>query len=135
LGWGNVYTESMASRLLCFGTNGVTVFQGARIGISKQLRTSYASFSIGVHFFAYRINLATKTLYANLIFQNSKRLMQNSHEFINKSPKKLSEFFKLVDVIEIKGLWLLQNVATRWISLLELHWRILLNFIWKMHVD
>jgi hypothetical protein len=64
--------------------------------------------------------------------------MQKVHTFFNKSPKRLLEFFKLVEVIETKGLQPLQNAGTRWISLLEPLWKILSEYrmlIWKMHTD
>lgn len=45
--------------------------------------------------------------------------MQKCWTFVNHSPKRLSEFKNLVEVIETKGLRPLKNVATRWVLLLE----------------
>jgi hypothetical protein len=106
--------------------------------VTKQLQTSYAPFSIGVHCFAHRVNLAARTLSVNMIFQNSERLMQKAHAFFKRSPKQLSEFFKLIEVIETEGLRPLQNVATRWVFLLKPLQRILSKYrtlIWKLYVD
>jgi hypothetical protein len=49
-------------KLFCFGANGVISFQGTKIGLTKQINTNYAPFSIGVHCMAHRCNLAFKTL-------------------------------------------------------------------------
>jgi hypothetical protein len=64
--------------------------------------------------------------------------MQRAHTFFNRSPKRLSEFQKLAEVIETKGLRPLQNITTRWISLLEPLRRILSEYctlIVKMTAD
>jgi hypothetical protein len=43
-----VGVDDISSKLLSFRANGVTVFQGARIGVTKQLQTQYTPFMIGV---------------------------------------------------------------------------------------
>jgi hypothetical protein len=64
-----VGVDDISSKLLSFRANGVTVFQGARIGVTKQLQTKYTPFMIGVHSFAHRVNLAARTLSSNSVFQ------------------------------------------------------------------
>jgi hypothetical protein len=128
----------LSSRLLCFGADGVTVFQGARTGVTVQLAQKYAPFSIGVHCMAHRVNLAARTLSSTEVFQSTEKLMAKAHAFFNHSPKRLSEFQKLADVIDTKGLRPLKNVATKWVSLLEPLRRILSEYctlIAKMHQD
>jgi hypothetical protein len=106
--------------------------------VTKKLHTKYAPFSIGVHCFAHHVDLAARTLFANTIFQNNEKLVQKAYVFFNRSPKRLSEFEKLFEVIETKGLRPLQNVATCWVFLLDPLWRILNEYrtlIVKMHSD
>jgi hypothetical protein len=50
---GDVGTNDIAEKLLCFGTDGVTVFQGSKTGVTKQLQTKYMPFMTGVHCFAH----------------------------------------------------------------------------------
>jgi hypothetical protein len=76
---GGVHAESMVSRLHCFGVDGMTISQGTRTSVTKQLQTSYASFSIEVHCFAHRVNLAAKTFFANLIFLKYSILIWKMH--------------------------------------------------------
>ena len=78
---GDVGSKDLGEKLLCFGAHGITVFQGARTSVTKQLHTKYAPFSIGIHCFAHRVNLAGRTLSTNTIFQNSEKLMQKAYAF------------------------------------------------------
>ena len=128
----------IASKLLSFGANGVMVFKGAMTSITKQLQMKHALFMIGIHCFAHRMNLALRSLSWNFIFQQSKKLIQRIYMFFNKSPKHLSEFHKLIDMIETKGLKPFQNVQTKWISLLEPLQRFLSEYktlIIKLHTN
>jgi hypothetical protein len=124
--------------LLCFGADGVTVFEGARTGVTVQLAQKHAPFSIGIQCMAHRVNLVARTLSSTEVFQKAEKLMAKAHAFFNHSPKRLAEFQKLADVIDTKGLRPLKNVATRWVSLLDPLRRILSEyrtFIAKMHQD
>jgi hypothetical protein len=58
----------IVSKLLSFGEDGVTVFEGAKTGVTKQLQTKHVSFMIGVHCFAHCVNLAVRMLSSNFIF-------------------------------------------------------------------
>jgi hypothetical protein len=64
-----VGTEEIKSKLLSFGVDGITIFQGARTSVAKQLQTKDALFMVGVHCFAHCVNLAARTLSSNSIFQ------------------------------------------------------------------
>ena len=45
--------------------------------------------------------------------------MKSWHAYFKLSPKMHLQFVKLVELVETKGLKLLKNVKTRWISLIE----------------
>jgi hypothetical protein len=135
---GGIDLGDIARKLLCFGADGVTVFQGTRTRVTMQLQQKVAPFSIGVHCATHRVNLAAKTLSALTIFQNSEKLMARTHAFFNHSPKRLVEFQKVVEIIETKRLRPLKNVATRWMSLLKPLRRLLGEYqtlMAKMHAD
>jgi hypothetical protein len=40
----------ITKKLLCFGVDGVSTFQGIKIGVTKQINTNYSPFYIGVHY-------------------------------------------------------------------------------------
>ena len=46
-------------------------------------------------------------------------LLKSSHAYFKHSPKRHLEFVKLAKLMETKGLKLLKNVKTRWVSLIE----------------
>jgi hypothetical protein len=53
---------ALSKTLLCFGADGVSTFQGAKIGVTQQIQSKYTPFALGVHCMAHRCNLAFKTL-------------------------------------------------------------------------
>jgi hypothetical protein len=44
------------------GLDGVNVFQGTKIGVTKQIHDNYAPHSIRVHYMAHHTNLAMQIL-------------------------------------------------------------------------
>jgi hypothetical protein len=46
---GGVPRDQTAQKLICFGANGVNVFQGTKSDVIKQINEKYAPHSIGVH--------------------------------------------------------------------------------------
>ena len=109
----------MSKTLLCFGANGVSTFQGSKTGVTQQIQSRYAPFALCVHCMAHRFNLAFKTLSQLDIMSHIEGLLKSSHAYFKHSPKRHLEFVKLVELMETKGLKLLKNVKTRWVSLIE----------------
>jgi hypothetical protein len=64
---GGLNKDQLLGKLFCFGANGVSVFQGVKIGVTKHIKEFWASFSMGFHCIAHRANLALQSLF-NLIF-------------------------------------------------------------------
>ena len=129
---------ALAKTLLCFGADGVSTFQGPKTGVTHQIQSKYAPFALGVHCMAHRCNLAFKTLSQLDIMSRIEGLLQSSHVYFKHSPKRHLEFVKLADVMETKGLKLLKNVKTRWVSLIEPLRRIIQEYrflIAKMKAD
>jgi hypothetical protein len=62
------------------------------------------------------MNLALEKLPA---LQKIELLLADLYSYFCKSPKKHIEFCKLVEVMETKGLKILRNIKTRWISMLS----------------
>lgn len=55
-------------------------------------------------------------------------MVRKSHSYFKHSPKRHLKFIHLAKVMETKGLKLLKQVVTRWISLLEPMKRLLNQF-------
>ncbi len=55
---GDLKEENIASRLVCFGANGVNTLQGFKFGIKVQVQHQCGSNFIGVHCIVHWTNLA-----------------------------------------------------------------------------
>ena len=111
--------SAVAERLVCFGADGVTLFQGSRNGVTVQMVKHMAPFLFGVHCMAHRTNLAVEPLSNLPIVAKLEALCQAMYSYFSHSPKRHSDFQRLADIVETEGRRMLQNVKTRWISLLE----------------
>jgi hypothetical protein len=54
---GNLTRKEIACKLVCFGANGMSTFQGHKTGVITQIHEKYAPFSIGIHYFSHKMNL------------------------------------------------------------------------------
>jgi hypothetical protein len=63
--------------------------------------------------------LVVEALEKLLVLQKIELLLADLYSYFCKSPKKHIEFCKLVEVMETKGLKILRNIKTRWISMLS----------------
>jgi hypothetical protein len=71
---------------------------------------------IGIHCFAHRLQLCAKSLSSLPMLGCIEALLLHSHSYFAHSPKRAAEFHALAQLMETKGLKLLKNVKTRWIS-------------------
>ncbi len=54
--FGGLNEKDLANKLVCFGANGVIVFQGVKNGVIAQIMQKHAPFVSGVHCMAHRTN-------------------------------------------------------------------------------
>jgi len=52
----------IATKLVCFGADGISTFQGCRIRVTIQLKEKFAPHVTRVHCMGHRVNLAMKML-------------------------------------------------------------------------
>jgi hypothetical protein len=109
--------EFVAQKLLCFGVDGVSIFQGTKTRIIKHINVNYAPFSIGVHCMVHRCNLAFKALSSLGTMSSIEDMLQTCHSYFAHNPNRHLEFTMLIEMMETKGLKMFKNVKTRWISL------------------
>ncbi len=85
---GGLSKEKLSRKFLYFCANGVSVFQGAKIGIIKHIKEFWASFSMGFHCIAHRANLTLQSL-SNLIFiARIESFMTNLYGYFSHSPNR-----------------------------------------------
>lgn len=53
--------EELSKKLLCFGVNGVNVFQGSKTKVTKQIEDFLAPFLMGVHCVIHCTNLIVQS--------------------------------------------------------------------------
>jgi hypothetical protein len=51
-----------SKRLVCFGVNGASIFQGCCIRMITQLKEKYSPYMMGQHYMAHRTNLVVQAL-------------------------------------------------------------------------
>ncbi len=96
---GGVLRDQIAQKLICFGVDGVNVFQGANSGVTKQMKENYAPHSIKVHCMVHRTNLAVQTLLGLPLMIKLENLLQTLHSYFAHSPKRHLEFTKLAKLM------------------------------------
>jgi hypothetical protein len=65
------------SRLLCFGVDGVSTFQGAEGGVIVQIQDLHVPFLRGIHYMAHMINLVVHIFFSLPIVAYLKDLLQS----------------------------------------------------------
>jgi hypothetical protein len=105
LSWHRGIVDSLvAERLVCFGTDGVSMFQGCRTGVTQQLKDQDTPFCLGVHCMAHRTNLAVEPLSNLPVVSKLESLCQALYTYFTMSSKKHLEFQRLADIVETEGL-------------------------------
>jgi hypothetical protein len=136
--YGGLSNQKIKERLMTFGADGVSTFQGVKSGVTTQLINKHAPFMVGVHCMAHRTNLAVETLSSFEVVKHVEDLLASLYSYFSSSPKRTLEFQKLAACLESKGNKILRNVKTRWISMLEPAKRVLEEYkplVTKMVVD
>ncbi len=136
---GGMLRNHVTTKLICFGRDNVNVFQGTKFGVTKHIHNDYELESIRMHYMAHWVNMVVQTL---LIFPLVKNIensfIQTLHVYFAHSPKRHLEFAKLVEIMETKGNKILHNVKTKWISMLSLAKRMMVEYktlVVKMVMD
>jgi hypothetical protein len=74
---------------------------------------------------AHRTNLVVETLSGLHVVSRIKAMLASLYSYFAHSPKQHLEFVNLAEVMQSKGLTILKNVTTRWISMLSLAVRVM----------
>jgi hypothetical protein len=93
----------ISKKLITFGVDGVSIFQGVRSKVTKQISDGWALHSMGVHCRAHRTNLVVQTLSHLPVVNKIGGLLSTLYNYFCKSPIRHLEFTKLAKVMEMKG--------------------------------
>ena len=135
---GGLTPHQIRDRFMAFGADGASVLQGKRNGVTNKLQVSHAPHMQGMHCVAHRSNLAVQCLSDLEMVARIETLLAALHKYFSKSPKRHLELQKLAELLESKGRKILQNVKTRWISMLSPLKRVLSEYrtlLVKMYSD
>jgi len=105
---------------LLLGVNGVSMFQGVKLGLIVLPKTQQAPYLIKIHCMANQTNLVVQSLSSMLMVSKLENVLQSLYGYFFSFPKHHLEFTKLVEIVEIKGLKVFWNAKTRWINMLAL---------------
>jgi hypothetical protein len=86
----------------------------------------------------HKLNLPVESLSDLPMVEGIEDMLANLYTYFCKSPQKHLEFLKLVEVMETKGLKILINIKTRWISMLAPTVRVMNEYrtlLVKFHQD
>jgi hypothetical protein len=113
VGEGGLSREEIASKLVCFGVDGVSTFQGSKMDVTTQIREKWAPFNLGANCSSHRINLVVETLSNYPMVSRLESLFQSMYSYFCRSNKRHAELQKLVDLMETKRNKMLRNIETR----------------------
>ncbi len=105
--------------MVCFRANGMTTFQGSKIGVILQLEGKYTPFMLNVHHATHRTSLVVQMLFQLTLVAKIKLMLQFVYNYYSQSPKRSLERFRLSEFKEQKVFKILCNVKTCWISMLS----------------
>ncbi|KAG0572981.1 hypothetical protein KC19_VG138700 [Ceratodon purpureus] len=135
---GGISKQECVNKLASFGADGVNTFQGKRSRVVKQLQNRFAPRVMGIHCMAHRTNLAVEALSKLEVVSRIEAMLASLFRFFSKSPKRHREYQALAEHMNSKGLKILRNVKTRWISMLSPALRIMNEYnvlVVKFHQD
>jgi len=87
---GLIYNE-IAAKLICFGADSVSTFQGPKSGVTTQIWDKWTPFSLGANCVSYRVNLVVETLSKYLMVSRLEGLFQLVYSYFCHSNKRHSE--------------------------------------------
>jgi len=116
--FGGLLEMDIVNKVVCFGVDGVTIFQGLKTGVTIQLMAKDSLYIVGIHCMAHRCNLAVQIFSSLTLIGKIESLLASMYLYYNQSPKRHFECTRLAKVIESRGLNFLKNIKTRWIFML-----------------
>jgi hypothetical protein len=86
--FGDLNQDTIASKLIRFKANGVSVFQGVKTCVIVQLKDKNAPLLIGVHCMDHHTNLIVQIVFEQGIVGKFEDVPQNLYAYFSHSPKR-----------------------------------------------
>jgi hypothetical protein len=90
----------VANKLVCFGANGVIVFQGLKPNVTTQLMQKHVPFVSGVHCMTHHTNIVVQTLSGLTLVAKIKTSLVGMYNFFAHNPNQALEASKLNKLLE-----------------------------------
>ena len=135
---GGLTPHQIRDRFMAFGADGASVLQRKKNCVTNELQVSHTPHMQGMHCVAHRSNLAVQCLSDLEMVARIETLLAALHKYFSKFPKYHLELQKLAELLESMGIKILQNIKTRWISMLSSLKRVLSEYrilLVKMYFD
>jgi len=117
--YGRLNEVNVARKLICFGVDEVTIFNGVKSGVTIQLMQKHVPFVSDVHYMAHCTNLVVHNLSGLKLLFKIESMFVSIYNYFFHSLKKHLEAIKLVEFLENKSSKILKNIKTCWISMLS----------------
>jgi hypothetical protein len=78
--------KKITKRLICFGADGASIFQGCRTRMTFQLKEKFVPYMMGQHCMAHRMNLVVQVLSNMPMVAKLENLLQSNFIFIFPIP-------------------------------------------------
>jgi hypothetical protein len=126
--YGGVSRTDLHSKLVYLGADGASVLRGKRQGVTTQLQVKYVPHMHGMHCVVHRTDLAVEILSDLPLVSCVEELLAWLYNYFSCSPKRHLELEKLCELLKVKGEKILNNMKTRWISMLPPLHRVLQEY-------
>jgi hypothetical protein len=111
--------KEITKKLICFGVDGASIFQGCYIGVKFQLRVKFVPCMMGQHCMAHKMNFIIQVLSNVPMVAKLENLLQSLYFYYSSSTMQNLELTKLAEILEIRRLKILRNVKIQWINMLK----------------
>jgi hypothetical protein len=85
---GGLSEGDLVAKLVFFGADGVTIFQGLKTRVTMQLIKKHAPFVTRIHRMAHRCNLAIQSFFPLPLVVKIKGLLQGMYVYFSHYPKR-----------------------------------------------
>jgi hypothetical protein len=100
----------IANKVVCFGADGVTIFQSLKTSVIVQWVSKHCPFVVGIHCMGHWCNLIIQTSSSLTFVEKIEGKLSFMYTYYIQSPKRNLECIKLAKVIKSKGLKIFRNI-------------------------
>jgi hypothetical protein len=126
--YGGISRSNLHLKLVCFRVDGASVLQDKWQCVTTHIQVKHVPHMHGIHYVAHRTNLGIEDLSDLPLMSHVGKLLVGLYSYFSYSPKRHLKLEKLCELLQVKGGKILNNMKTRWISILPPLWRVLQEY-------